>query len=132
MPQNNGSSILQPSAGGGLQVKCGVSAASNNLTAVKSGGGACRFYGAHMESIAAASAAYLKFYNGLPTMGTTPCVDQIAVPAASASAGNGHELTSANGVAYPNGLYYAVTGGISLTDNTAVAAANFNFTIYFE
>lgn len=131
MPQNSGA-VLTPTSGGGLQVKCGVSAASNNLTAAKSGGGSCRFYGAHIENIATAAAGYLKFYNGLPTMGTTPCVDQIAVPAASATAGNGHELTSANGVAYPNGLYYAVTGGIALNDNTSVAAAAFNFTVYFE
>lgn len=114
---------------GALKVLAAVSLASNNLTTVKAG--AAIFYGAHCESVAGAAAAYLKFYNGAPTMGTTPCVDQIAIPAASVTSGSGHELQVPSGVAYPSGLYMALTGGIALADNTAVAASSYNFSVEY-
>ena len=121
--------VLTP-ASGGISVKTFVSAATNNLTTVKAG--AAQLYGAHCESIAGAGVAYLKFFNGSPTMGTTPAVDQISIPVASSASGTGHELQIVNGAAYGSGLYVALTGAIALADNTSVALNNFNCTIYYQ
>jgi hypothetical protein len=121
--------VLTP-ASGGMSVKTFVSANSNNLTTIKAGAG--QVYGAHCESIANAAAAYLKFFNGSPTMGSTAAVDQISIPAASSASGTGHELQTVNGVAYASGIYVALTGGIALADNTSVAASGFNCTIYYQ
>ena len=121
--------VLTP-ASGGISVKTFVSAATNNLTTVKAG--AAQLYGAHCESIAGAGVAYLKFFNGSPTMGTTPAVDQISIPVASSASGTGHELQIVNGAAYGSGLYIALTGAIALADNTSVAVNNFNCTVYYQ
>lgn len=117
-----------PSAG--LSVTSFVATAGNNLTTIATG--SHQVFGAHCESVASASAMWLKFYNGAPTMGTTAAQDQIEIPAAGAIGGNGHEWQSPDGVLYGSGLYVALTGGQALADNTSVAAGAASCSIYWR
>ena len=108
-----------------------IAAASNNAQTVIARSAVVT--GAHCESIAAAGVLYLKFYNGQPTMGTTNAVDEISVPVASSTSGNGHEASSMTpGIYYPNGIYIALTAGQALNDNTSVAAGAANCTVYWR
>ena len=121
----SGAWTFVPATSGGLSRVTIVSAASNNLTTVKASAG--QVYGAHCEGAGSATPGFLKFYDGAPTMGTTPAVDQMAVPA-----GSGHEMTTTHGIAFATGIQVAITAGIGLADNTAVAAGMFNCTVYFK
>jgi hypothetical protein len=121
-----GGGIPQPS-----QPFAFIAAASNNLTALATSGSHAVF-GAQCQSIASAGAMWLKFYNVAPTMGTTAAIDEIEIPAASSNSGAGFILPLALGVYYPAGLWVALTGGQSLTDNTSVAAGAANCTVYWR
>ena len=118
-----------PTTSGGLLVSRIVSAATNNLTTAKASAG--QVYGISVQSIAGAAVAYLKLFNGSPTMGTTPCFDQWECPAAGSSQGAGFFMQWPNGIALSTGIYFALTGAISLTDNTAVAANSYNVSVYY-
>jgi hypothetical protein len=76
----------------------------------------------HAGSLLSA-AAYLKFYNGAPTLGTTSAVWQTIIPGEGAG-GAGIAVPIPCGMKFTTSIYCAVTGGIALNDNTAISAAS--------
>lgn len=113
----------------GLVVERFVSSATNNKRIVWPL--SARLHGISVQSIAGASSAYLKAYNENPTMGTTECFDQWCCPAASAGQGSGVALGWPAGIRFSSMIYVALTGGIALDDDTAVAASAYNVSIYY-
>lgn len=68
-----------------------------------------------------ATPVYLKFFDAAaPTLGTTACSFQVPVPGNTAGAGITIQRTVPR--AFATAIKYAVTGGISTTDNTAISA----------
>lgn len=100
-----------------------VSAATNNLTLVKSS--ACGLYHISVQNLAS-TPVYLKLFNaastGAVTPGTTAATCQYMIP--GNTAGSGLVVGIPTGLDFSFGLVIMVTAGISLTDNTPVAANN--------
>lgn len=106
---------------GGLTSFTAVSAASNNLTQIKGSAGQIYFLSAQNLN---ASQRYLKIFfkpSASVTMGTTAADMQFMIPGNAAGAGLVLNIDKGIG-ASGTGLSFAITGGISLTDNTAISA----------
>lgn len=117
-----------PAASGGLSSTTLVSAASNNLTQVKASAGQIYFLQAGNLN---ASPRYVKVFfkpSASVTMGTTAADAQFMIPGDTAGAGFVIDIDKGIG-ASGTGLTVAVTGGISLTDNTAISASEVCLTV---
>ena len=108
-----------PATSGGLTPYKLISAATTNATSVKASAG--QLYGIQVFSINAA-ARYLKLYDkaSAPTVGTDTPVKVILIPGNTAGAGAVHHIEK--GVAFANGIAFALTTGIQDSDTAAVAA----------
>lgn len=109
-----------PGTSGGLSFSYTLSAASNNLTQAK--GSAGQLFAVVVTNTNAA-ARYLKIFNKASasvTMGTTSADFQFVIPGNTAGAGLAINIDK--GMALGTGITYAITAGVSLTDNTSVAA----------
>jgi len=108
-----------PGTSGGLSFSYTLSAASNNLTQAK--GTAGQLFTVVVTNTNAA-ARYLKIFNKASasvTMGTTAADFQFVIPGNTAGAGLAINIDK--GIAMGTGITYAITAGVSLTDNTSVA-----------
>ena len=106
-----------------------IAANSNNSTLIAPGE-----HGVHGVQVSTISAtpAYLKLYDKstAPTCGTDTPKKVIAITsAATAANGMANNVSIALGTAFHAGLGICVVTGIADSDNTAVAAANFNINI---
>ena len=96
-----------------------MSAASTNATNVKGSAGAVGFiFAANLN----AAVRYLKLYNKAtaPTVGTDTPIATLPIPAATVGAG--FVIPIPGGVAFTNGISYALTTGYADSDTGAVAA----------
>lgn len=119
-----------PQTSGGLSFYELVSAGTNNLQQVK--GSAGQLYFISVQNLNA-SPRYVKIFNKLSasvTMGTTAADFQFLVP--GNTAGAGLILNIDKGIALSTGLSIAITGGISLTDNTAISANEVNLVLGYK
>lgn len=110
-----------PATSGGLSTSALVSAASNNLTQLKSSQGQLYLVSAQNVN---ASPRYLKVFfkpSASVTMGTTAADCQFLIPGNTSGAGLVVDIAKGIGGS-GTGLSIAITGGISLTDNTAIGA----------
>jgi anti-sigma factor ChrR (cupin superfamily) len=105
-----------PLTSGGLSISRKLSAASTNATNVKSGAG--QVYAVHCMNTNAAL-RYLKLYDkaSAPTVGTDTPVITVPLPTNVPIA-----IQPACGIAFANGIGFAMTTGIADSDATAVAA----------
>lgn len=120
-----------PATSGGLSSTTIVSAASNNLTQIKASAG--QLYFAHAGNINA-SPRYVKvFYlpSASVTMGTTRADAQFMIPGNTAGAGFVVPIEKGIGGG-GSGLTIAITGGISLTDNTSISANEVCLTLGYD
>lgn len=114
-----GAVALKPTTSGGTTPHKKISAASTNATSLKASAG-------QLYSIAAfnlnAAARFLKIYDkaSAPTVGTDTPVLTFLLP--GNTAGAGFTTDFAAGIAFANGIAYALTTGIADTDTGAVAA----------
>lgn len=109
-----------------------IAANTNNSTLVKSGIG--RVMGVQLGTISA-TPAYLKLYDKAtaPTCGTDTPIKTFIIPAAATAAnGAGSNVAIQFGINFTNGLGICVVTGIAVSDNTAVAAANFIINIDYQ
>ncbi len=109
-----------PATSGGLSFSYTLSAASNNLTQAKGTAGQLFTVVVTNTNVAA---RYLKIFNKASasvTMGTTAADFQFVIPGNTAGAGLAINIDK--GISLGTGITYAITAGVSLTDNTSVAA----------
>lgn len=108
-------------AGGGATTYNIIAPATPAAVSVQSGSG--KVWSLHCSNIGSAL-AYLKVFDvsSAPTLGTTSATWNIPIPANTTGAG--FCIAYAIGRAVVHNLYVAVTGGISLTDNTSITANN--------
>ena len=122
----------QPATSGGLSFSAvPVSAASNNKTQAKASAG--QLYSISAQNISA-SVRYLKIFNNTSagvTMGTTACDFQFIIPSNSTT-GAGVVFNIDKGIAMGTGITYAITGGISATDNTSIGASEVSVLIGYK
>lgn len=119
-----------PGTSGGLAFAYTLSAASNNLTQAK--GSAGQLFSVVVTNTNAAP-RYLKIFNKLSasvTMGTTAADFEFVIP--GNTAGAGVAINWDKGIALGTGITYAITAGVSLTDNTSVAANEVSALIGFK
>ena len=104
-----------------------ISAATTNATSVKASAGQV----GHMmvSNNHATNLAYFKLYNkaSAPTVGTDTPVATIVIPAARSVI----IPFSAVGARFSTGIAYAITGGMAVSDTTAVAAAQVGISINY-
>ncbi len=77
---------------------------------------------------------YLKFYNlatGSVTLGTTSCLFQCEIPGNASSTGAGFTVALPIPIPFTTAITYAVTGGISFTDNTSITASKVNLAVLY-
>lgn len=108
------------STSGGSTSHFAVMAATTNATNVKSSAG--QLYNITVFNNSA-DIAYLKFYNkaSAPTCNSDTVVAEYLIP--GSASGAGASITLPQGKYFSSGISYCVTGGIAVTDNTAVAAS---------
>jgi hypothetical protein len=111
--------VLNPATSGGLSTTKLISAASTNATSLKASAG--QIYNVQAFNLNAAP-RYLKVYNkaSAPTVGTDTPVNVWMIP--GNTTGAGFVLEISNGVAFATGIAYAITGGITDADTTAIGA----------
>lgn len=121
----------QPATSGGLSFSAvPVSAATNNKTQAKASAG--QLYSISAQNISA-SVRYLKIFNNTSagvTMGTTACDYQFIIP--GSTTGAGVVINFDKGIAMGTGITYAITGGISATDNTSIGASEVSVIIGYK
>jgi hypothetical protein len=119
---------LSASASGGATPINYISTASTNATSTK--GSAGTLYGIQAGNIDSA-ARYLKIYDKAtaPTVGTDTPVMTVMIPGNTSGAGNNIPITTA-GIAFANGIAWALTTGMPVTDTGAVAASE--ITVNFQ
>jgi hypothetical protein len=94
-----------------------ISAASTNATSLK--GSAGTIYGIQVYNNSTTTNAYLKIYNkaSAPTVGTDTPIKTIMIPF-----GGGSNVPIPDvGIALGTGIAFAITGGMAVSDTTAVA-----------
>jgi hypothetical protein len=123
-PGNSAAWAVNPNAGGGsnnllaASAYAVVNAASNNYTGAAMSAG--RMVYALDFCNADTTWAYLKLFNGAPTIGTTNALVQYGIPP-----GGSKTITFADiGLYFSAGIYAAITAGIALNDNTSLTNAN--------
>jgi len=102
-----------------------VAANSDNATRVKVGNAV--LIAAQLSTVAS-SPAYLKFYDKAttPVCQTDVVVKSLMIPVAPTAANGGGSNAMSLGVAFSSGLGFCVVTGIADSDDTAVAAGQFN------
>lgn len=102
------------------------SAATTNATALKASAGLVYTLAAHNTT---ATTKYIRLYNKAtaPTVGTDIPVWVIAIPAISSK-----EIVFDVGLKFATGIGYAITGGATATDATAVAAGDVQLLINWQ
>lgn len=115
--------VNQAGVNGGWTPGAYVSAATNNLTLIKGSAGQLGYITGYND---AATPVYLKLFDasstGGVTMGTTPAVQNFMIP--GNTAGAGFVLPIPAGMKFLNGIVFAITGAMSLTDNTSITATS--------
>ena len=120
-----------PATSGGLSYTHITAAGSNNKTQVK--GSAGQLYAIHAVNLTA-TAKYIKVFDKTSanvTAGTTSADYQFPIPANSTT-GAGFVFNFDKGVAHANGITVMLTGGVSLTDNTALSANDVVATFFYH
>lgn len=116
-----------PSASGGLSSATLISAASTNATSVKTS--AAQLYAVQAFNLNA-SPRYLKIYNkaSAPTVGTDTPVATFLIP----GNGAGFIIGIPFGMALATGLAFAITGGITVADTTAILISEVAVNIQYK
>jgi hypothetical protein len=111
---------LIPRTSGGCSASKTISAATTNATSVKASAG--QVFGIVASNVNAA-ARYLKLYDkaSAPTVGTDVPVLTLILP--GATTGGGIVLNFPVGVAFANGIAFAVTSGAADSDTGAISAS---------
>jgi hypothetical protein len=108
-----------------------VAPATPAATAIKTSVGAVGMITASNDTTAP---VYLKFWNlavASVTLGATACAFQIEIPGNISATGGGFTLSLPVPIPFSTAITYAVTGGISFTDNTAITASKVNLTVLY-
>lgn len=111
-----------PVTTGGLSWFSALAPATPAATSIKSSAG--QLYALACYNILA-TPVYLKLYNlatGSVTLGTTSALMEFMIP--GNTAGTGFTLNIDKGIAFSTAITFAVTSGISLTDNTSTTASS--------
>jgi len=119
--------VLDANIDGGCSTTGFIAPATPALQAIKAAGG--KVFAIHATN-SSANMVYLKFWNilsGSVTLGTTAAAFQFGIP--GNAAGAGFVLAIAQGRQFSTAITCAVTGAISLTDNTAITGSAVNVTI---
>jgi hypothetical protein len=116
-----------PSTTGGLSSTTLISAASTNATSVKASAG--QLYAIQAFNLNAAP-RYLKIYNkaSAPTVGTDTPVATYLIPANGA----GFIIDIPFGMTLSTGLAFAITGGITVADTTAILISEVSVNIQYK
>ena len=122
-----------PGTTGGLSAYCVVGGTGNNLAQIK--GGASTLYSVSLQQIGTAPIFVKLFDRGTSglAMGTTTANYQWMCPAnGTAALGAGIVHSFHPGLAFGTGMSVALTYGIALTDNTAIAANVANLLLEYK
>jgi hypothetical protein len=119
--------VVDAATNGGLTPDGYIAPATPAVRAVKASAGQIGFIHATNNT---SSPVYLKVFNvasGSVTLGATAATFQFEIPANTQGAGFTVALT--NGLSLTTAITTAVTGGMSLTDNTSISASTVSVTL---
>lgn len=102
------------------------SAAGTNATSLKNTAGVVGFISLNNTTI---TPKYFRLFNkaSAPTVGTDTPFLVVTIPAASSK-----EIAYSNGVEFTTGIAYAITGGATATDSTAIVAGDVQLNITYQ
>jgi len=119
--------VVDAATNGGLTPYCLVQPATPAATAIKTSAG--QLYWVHASNDTSGP-VYIKWFNlatGSVTLGSTAALFQTEIP--GNTGGAGYTIAIPQGMAFGTAITYAVTGAISLTDNTSITATKVNVTV---
>jgi hypothetical protein len=119
--------VLDSATNGGLTPYGLVQPATPAATAIKTSAG--QLYWVHASNDTAGP-VYIKWFNlatGSVTLGSTSALFQTEIP--GNTGGAGYTTAMPQGIAFGTAITYAVTGAISLTDNTSITASKVNVSV---
>ena len=117
---------IDGAANGNMTMVGAIAPGTPAATAIKTSAGALALIHATNDTT---GPVYLKFYNlatGSVTLGSTSALFQFEIPGNSASTGAGFVMALPIPIPFSTAITYAVTGAISLTDNTSITASKVN------